>query len=144
MLTCIHVIATNLLYIQKYNIGKETLVGKNNSMGLTKGSQRDVVYLAWPIAPSFMSPKAKNNAAGRGGGLWGLRQPMSTAYGVQINFGDLALAPYVTFGTNRRHLFVPDTPVSVVTFTESRTPDMFKVTLNGKNTNSKAKRTVRL
>jgi hypothetical protein len=71
-------------------------------------------------------------------------QPMSTTHGVQINFEDLT--PYVTFGTNRRHLFVPDTPVSVVTFTESRTPYTvcFLVTLHGKNTNSKAKRTVRL
>ncbi len=34
------------------------------------GSQRDVVYLGWPIAPSYMSPK---NAV-RGGGGQGLSQ----------------------------------------------------------------------
>ncbi len=30
----------------------------------SRGLQRDVVYLGWPIAPSYMSP----NAGGRGGG----------------------------------------------------------------------------
>ncbi len=30
----------------------------------TRGSQRDVVYLSWPIAPSYMSPKC---GGGRGG-----------------------------------------------------------------------------
>jgi hypothetical protein len=35
-----------------------------------RGSQRDVVYLGWPIASSYMSPNA-------GGGVVGF-QPMST------------------------------------------------------------------
>jgi hypothetical protein len=37
-----------------------------------RGSQRDVVYLGWPIAPSYIGPNA------RGGGGCG-SQPMSTA-----------------------------------------------------------------
>jgi hypothetical protein len=39
-----------------------------------RGLQRDVVYLGWPMAPSYMSP----NAGGRGGGVAG-SQPVSTA-----------------------------------------------------------------
>ncbi len=38
----------------------------------TGGLQRDVVFLCWPIAPSYMSPSA------RGGGVAG-SQPISTA-----------------------------------------------------------------
>ncbi len=34
----------------------------------SRGSQKDVVYLGWPIAPSYMSPKCWR------GGLWGLSQ----------------------------------------------------------------------
>jgi hypothetical protein len=34
-----------------------------------RGSQRDVVFLGWPIAPSYMSP-----SAGGGGVLRGLSQ----------------------------------------------------------------------
>jgi hypothetical protein len=42
----INVIAPNLLSIQKYNIGKETLVGKNQlEDGTYQGSLKDVVYL---------------------------------------------------------------------------------------------------
>jgi hypothetical protein len=68
-------------------------------------------------------------------------QPMSTTHGVQINFGDLT--PYVTYGTNR-HLFVPDTPVCIVTVYPVAVPLILYVSwLHGKNTNSKAKRTVR-
>jgi hypothetical protein len=40
-----------------------------------RGLQRDVVYLGWPIAPSYMSP----NAGGVGGGGIVGSQPMSTA-----------------------------------------------------------------
>ncbi len=40
---------------------------------LHRGLQRDVVFFAWPIAPSYMSP----NAGGRGGVA--RSQPMSTA-----------------------------------------------------------------
>jgi hypothetical protein len=59
-----------------------------------RGSQRDVTYLGWPIAPSYMSPNA-----GKGGeGLWE-SQPMSTPvhkpHWAQINFGDLT--PYLTY-----------------------------------------------
>ncbi len=50
----------------------------------SQGSQRDVVYLGWPIAPSYMSPN---------GGLRGLSQWVQWA---QINFGDLT--PYLTYG----------------------------------------------
>ncbi len=39
-----------------------------------RGSQRDVVYLGWPMAPSYMSP----NAGAGGGGVAG-SQPMSKA-----------------------------------------------------------------
>ncbi len=58
---------------------KQTLHQRFKSRGL----QRDVVYLGWPIAPSYMSP----NAGEGGGGGVAESQPMSTA--VQINFGDL-------------------------------------------------------
>ncbi len=51
--------------------------------------QRDVVYLGWPIAPSYMRP----NAGGGRGGV-AVSQPMSTA-GAQINFGDPT--PYLTY-----------------------------------------------
>ncbi len=47
---------------------------------LGTGSQRGLVYLGWPIAPSYMSLNA-----GRGGSL----------HGAQINFGDLT--PYLTY-----------------------------------------------
>jgi hypothetical protein len=62
---------------------------------ILRESQRDVVYLSLPIAPSCMSPNA-----GGGRGVAG-SQPMSTAeysctYGAQINFGDLT--PYLTYG----------------------------------------------
>ncbi len=46
--------------------------------------QRDVAYLAWPIAPSYMSP---NEGGGRG--LQGLSQWEQLYTGVTINFGDL-------------------------------------------------------
>ncbi len=46
-----------------------------------RGAQRDVVYLGWPIAPSYMSSNA-------GGGMRGLSQwlQLCTAHGAQINF----------------------------------------------------------
>ncbi len=49
---------------------------------LIKGLRRDVVYLGWPIAPSYMSPNA-------GWGLRGLSQWVQLYTGAQINFGDL-------------------------------------------------------
>jgi hypothetical protein len=44
------------------------------------GSQRDVVYLGWPIAPSYMSPNS------RGCGI--SANEYSCAHGAQVNFGD--------------------------------------------------------
>ncbi len=41
------------------------------SSGIPRGSQRDVVYIGWPIAPSYMSPNVGGWVAGT--------QPMSTA-----------------------------------------------------------------
>ncbi len=52
---------------------------KNRSL-ISMGSLRDVVYLGWPISPSYMSP---NVGGGGRGGVWfaGFQpvQPMSTA-----------------------------------------------------------------
>ncbi len=50
-----------------------------------RGSQRDVVYLCWPIAPSYMSPNAG------GGGCGVSANEYSCAHGAQIHFGDLTL-----------------------------------------------------
>ncbi len=58
------------------------------------GSQRDVVYLDWPIVFSYMSP----NAGEGGEGVVAGSQPAneySCAHGAQINFGDLT--PYLTY-----------------------------------------------
>ncbi len=57
---------------------------------LARGLQRDVVYLGWPVAPSYMSPNAGGDRS----------RPMSTAVHItwhvaQINFGDLP--PYLTY-----------------------------------------------
>jgi hypothetical protein len=57
-----------------------------------KGSQRDVVYPGWPIAPSYTSPNARG-----GGGVAG-SQPMSwysCTHRAQINFVDLT--PNLTY-----------------------------------------------
>ncbi len=61
--------------------------------GLSRGLQKDVVYLGWPIAPSYMRPNAG------GGGSCGVsaNEYSCTLYtGAQINFGDLS--PYLTYG----------------------------------------------
>jgi hypothetical protein len=58
----------------------------------TRGLQRDVVYLCWPIAPSYMSP----NAGGWGGEMRGLSQWVKQCTSRDI--GDLP--PYLTYGTN--------------------------------------------
>jgi hypothetical protein len=42
---------------------------------LIRGSLRDVVYLGWPIAPSYMSPNV-----GGGGGCVGLRSLSQNEY----------------------------------------------------------------
>ncbi len=62
---------------------------QTGACGAVRGLQRDVVYLGWPIAPSYTSPNARG---------WGV---VSTAvyitwHGAQINFGDLT--PYLTYG----------------------------------------------
>ncbi len=54
------------------------------------GLHRDIVYLGWPIAPSYMSPNA-----GGGGELRGLSQWVQLDRGAQINFRDLT--PYLTY-----------------------------------------------
>jgi hypothetical protein len=59
---------------------------------MIRGSQRDVVYLGLPIAPSYMSP----NAGGWGGGGCGVSaNGYNCAHGAQINVGDLT--PYLTY-----------------------------------------------
>ncbi len=47
-------------------------VNFRNGSFVTRGSQRDVIYFGWPIAPSYVSPNAG------GAGVTG-SQPMSTA-----------------------------------------------------------------
>ncbi len=61
------------------------------NFAVLRGLQRDVVYLSWPIAPSYMSPNA-----GGGGELRGLSQWVQLYTGAQINCGDLT--PYLTYG----------------------------------------------
>jgi hypothetical protein len=67
------------------------------------GLQRDVVFLCWPIAPSYARVPMRVEG---GEGLRQLAgpQPMSTALHItwhraQINFGDLP--PYLTYGYNK-------------------------------------------
>ncbi len=62
-----------------------------------RGFQRDVVYLGWPIAPTYMSPNA-----GVGKELWVLSQWVQLYTGAQINFGDLT--QYLTYACT---LFYP-------------------------------------
>ncbi len=52
--------------------------------------ERDVVYLGWPIAPSYM---AQNT--GGGGGSCGVSANEYSWHRVQLNFGDLT--PYLTY-----------------------------------------------
>ncbi len=68
-----------------------------NRFAPTRGLQRDVVYLCWPIAPSYYESKCGGREGVAGS------QPMSTAvhitwHGAQINSGDLP--PYLTYGSN--------------------------------------------
>ncbi len=57
---------------------------------VNRGLQRELVYLGWPMAPSYMSPNA-----GGGGKFFGVSaNEYSCAHGAQINFGDLT--PYLT------------------------------------------------
>ncbi len=63
----------------------------------TRELQRDVVYLGWPIAPSYMSPNAGGAVE-----LRGLSQWVQLCTGAQINFGDLT--SYLTFGFHLPYL----------------------------------------
>ncbi len=54
-----------------------------------RGSKRDVVYLGWQIAPSYMS-------GGESGSCGVSANEYSCAHGAQINLGDLT--PYLTYG----------------------------------------------
>ncbi len=82
-------------FIRFFCLKKNYIVRADRDLPLSlpplQGSQRDVVHLGWPIAPSYISPNA--------GGGWRIAgpQPMSTAvhaHGAQRNFGDLT--PYLT------------------------------------------------
>jgi hypothetical protein len=61
------------------------------SMGKIRGSQKDVVYLGWPIASSYKSPNA-----GGGRGLQGLSQWVQLCTWIPNK-----LIPYLTYGVNR-------------------------------------------
>ncbi len=77
--------ATEYLMTFSSNTFTENSASKEAGRGLL----RDVVYLGWPIAPSYASPNA-----GGGGELRGLSQWVQLYTGAQINFGDLT--PYLT------------------------------------------------
>ncbi len=55
--------------------------------------QRNVVYLGWPIAPSY---RLWALMRGGGGGCGASANEYSCAHGAPINFGDLT--PYITYG----------------------------------------------
>ncbi len=84
-----------------------------------KGLQRDVFYLGWPMAPSYMSP----NAGGRGE-LRGLNQwvQLYMYIGAPINFG--YLTPYLTYVCRRKKniIFCIGSPVFVMTGLHIFTP----------------------
>jgi hypothetical protein len=67
-----------------------SVCGQKEAFTSDKGLQRDVVYLGWPIATSYVSPNA-----GGGGELRGLSQWVQLYTGAQINFGDLT--PYLIY-----------------------------------------------
>ncbi len=62
----------------------------------TSGSQRDVVYLSWPIAPSYLNPNAG------GGGLRGLSKWVQLC--TWSPMGDLA--PYLTYCLNYKDMSI--------------------------------------
>ncbi len=71
--------------------GRGTLgVQKGWRWPFNRGLQRDVVYLGWPIAPSYVSPNAGEEEEFRG-----LRQWVQLYIGDQMNFWDLT--PYLTY-----------------------------------------------
>ncbi len=64
------------------------------------GSQTYVVYLGWPIAPSYVSPNAEE---GREVVCMVLSaNECSCALGAQVNFQDLTPTPYLTYGFPHR------------------------------------------
>jgi hypothetical protein len=70
-----------------------------------RGSQRDVVYLGRPIAPSHMLAQMRGGGEGVGYGV--SANEYSCAYGAQINFGDLTL-----YGQNN----IPYVPQTLVVY----------------------------
>ncbi len=74
------------------SLHKETPRRRITVRVVIRGSQRDVVYLGWPITPSYMSL----NRGGGGGGTGIISaNEYSGAHGAQITFGDLT--PYLTY-----------------------------------------------
>ena len=69
-------------------------IENETSFPFCRRSQRDGVYLRWPIAPSYMSPML-----GEGVDCGGSASECSCAHGAQINFGDPT--PYLIFGIRR-------------------------------------------
>ncbi len=82
-----------LTWTIKHNLKSKSLPIKwHQLLPYSQGSQRDVVYLGWPTAISYMRPNAG------GGEGWGpSANEYSCAHGAQINFGDLS--PYVVTHT---------------------------------------------
>ncbi len=69
--------------LYNYKCTKCFNIGSTPDFQSFRERQRDVVYLGWPMAPSYMSPNAG------GGGLRISSNEYSCAHGAQINFGDL-------------------------------------------------------
>ncbi len=67
---------------------------------IIRGSQRDIIYLGWPIVSSYMS---QNVGDGEGCGTSANEYSCAlTAHGAQKNVEDLT--PYLTFGLGLVHL----------------------------------------
>ncbi len=68
-----------------------------------KESQRDVVYLGWPVSPSYISPNVGEGCCGVSANEY------SCAHEAQINFGELT--PYLTYATTYLYYslyFIPE------------------------------------
>ncbi len=66
---------------------------------MARGLQIDVVYLGWPIAPSYMSPNAGEEGSCRvSANEYSCRHMVTDK--AQLNFGDLTL--YLTYGLSRK------------------------------------------
>ncbi len=68
-----------------------------------RGSQRDVVHLGWPIAPSYMSPNA-----GDGGRLRGLSQRVQLCTLSPNKLWRYTVTPYLTYGVTAFYKFLWD------------------------------------